>query len=60
MSATEPAARTVEATINYVARGSCINRRFVASALVEFEVSAVSAPFSLYCVVQRSELLSIA
>lgn len=30
MSATEPAARTVEATINYVARGSCINRRFVA------------------------------
>ena len=30
MTATEPAARTVEATINYVAEGSCINRRFVA------------------------------
>ncbi len=30
MTATEPAARTVEATINYVAHDSFINRRFVA------------------------------
>jgi hypothetical protein len=30
MTASEPAARTVEATINYVAQGSFINRRFVA------------------------------
>lgn len=30
MTASEPEARTVEATINYVARGSFINRRFVA------------------------------
>jgi hypothetical protein len=30
MAAEQPGARTVEATINYVARGSFINRRFVA------------------------------